>query len=283
MKKYLVIALALVMMLALAAPALAADGFTLVRQAKGNLYDLYLNGELLEAGVIGQNNMPGNGKQFTVTYNGVELAFISGNSVSSTTFASYCATIGHDYYWMSSPATCTEPETHWLICKRDCGFDAGYVNTVGDALGHEFINDTGVVVKPRTCTEDGENEAACSRAGCDAIGSRILPALGHDYYWINDIPAATCTESSTHTLICTRDDCDFDAGYVNFFPALGHDYYWMSSPATCTEPETHWLICKRDCGFNAGYVNTVGAALGHAPSDGVCHKCGVNIPTENAQ
>jgi predicted amidohydrolase YtcJ len=46
------------------------------------------------------------------------------------------------------------------------------------ACEHEFINDTGTG-HPRTCTEDGYNDAACSRLGCDEIGKRILPALGH--------------------------------------------------------------------------------------------------------
>ena len=108
--------------------------------------------------------------------------------------------------------------------------------------GHEFINDTGVIIQERTCTRDGINEAACSVKGCNAIGTRVLPALGHDYYWIYEEP--TCEEEGKHILTCTRDGCDFDAGYYNpGEPALGHD----PSDTLCDGEYTWGFDCQR-CG-----------------------------------
>jgi len=78
----------------------------------------------------------------------------------------------YDYF----EPTC-EDSGYWLGICECCGSE--WLMPEYNALGHEFINDTGVVIKAATCEQDGILEAACSR--CGKIGERVIPALGHNF------------------------------------------------------------------------------------------------------
>ena len=124
-----------------------------------------------------------------------------------------------------------------------------------DVCDHEFINDTGVVLIPRTCTEDGLNEAACSRAGCDAIGSRFLPALGHNFepgQWKKaTIQERTCIVEGIYEWPCDNVGCtevykEIIPGY-HFMDDHGNDWscwVWVDEAATCEEDGFSGWRCK---------------------------------------
>ena len=216
MKKVLFLALVLAMIFVLALSVSAAGVFTLERQKTGNLYDLYLDGVKVADGVIGQNNMPGNNKPFTVVYNGAVLNFVNGKDLTSST--TKCEALGCEYERQEKLPACTEDGYSINVCKVCKDVQEGSWTYLGAAACDWTLIE---YILP-TCTNDGVKNYKCTVCESTAYSHKEGDALGHAYYWMHDIPAATCTQESNHWLICTREGCDFDAGYVNFFPALGH-------------------------------------------------------------
>lgn len=137
-------------------------------------------------------------------------------------------------------ATCTNPKT-CSVCNM----------AEGEAKGHVWSNATCIL--PKTCTNcsttEGEalghswNDATCTEAKtCGNCNATEDEALGHD------AAGLTCTNDAT----CSR--CN------TTITAPGHTL----SDATCIEPAK----CST-CG------ETVGDALGHTVTSGVCDRCGL--------
>ena len=154
-------------------------------------------------------------------------------------------------------ATCTEggSEEYWSCSV--CGSNYANADGTGElgenlstsALGHSF-GEWEVTIEP-TCTEAGEETRTCSR--CDAIETRPVDALGHDYSAVN---SATCTEAGVNTYTCSR--CNDT--YTEDAPALGHDYTTVVTEPTCTEQGYTTHTCSR-CGES--YIDVYTDALDH--------------------
>ena len=172
MKKFVALSIVVIMLIALAVPALAQGNLF----SKGNEWFYTAN----EAGTV---TVRDNKRDFTyeVQVGNNFLGRQSGytGQLRFVSFVSYCVSLGHEFIndTGKSFADC-ENTFNEAVCSR-LGCNVVGKRWVGPGLGHEFINDTGRVIIQRTCTEDGLLEAACSRLGCDEIGTRFLPALGH--------------------------------------------------------------------------------------------------------
>ncbi|MBR4626506.1 MAG: hypothetical protein IKO47_02155 [Ruminococcus sp.] len=166
-------------------------------------------------------------------------------------------------------ADCTTPKT----CV-DCG------ETEGEPLGHKWTDAT--CDKPKTCSvcdaTEGEpnghtwTEATCDKPKtCKDCGATEGKAKGHT--WVE----ATCDKAKTCSVcgktdgqpqghkydkskICTEDAVCERCGKT--IKAAGHKW----KDATCTAPKTCTV-----CGA------TEGGALGHAPENGYCKRCGEKI------
>ena len=168
------------------------------------------------------------------------------------------ATGNHTIEWKDAvPATCTEAGTdeYWecTFCHQKFSDADGKnpINAPGStpALVHSF-GEWEVTTEP-TCTEDGEETRTCSR--CDAIETRPVDALGHDYSAVN---SATCTEAGVKTSTCSR--CNDT--YTEDAPALGHDYTTVVTEPTCTEQGYTTHTCSR---CENSYADTYTDTLDH--------------------
>ncbi len=111
-------------------------------------------------------------------------------------------------------ATCTEDGVKTFTCV--CGDT--YTETI-KATGHKntiFITE----LKP-TCTKPGAEDEYCLDCS-DLVGTREIPALGHDDSgeWIVE-KAATCTENGSKALYCKRCTEKIDTVSIT---ALGHNF-----------------------------------------------------------
>lgn len=74
-------------------------------------------------------------------------------------------------------ATCTTKETVVSVCdfcKQDL---PGTIKSIGNALGHEYLDENRKQTKEATCTEDGKIECKCTR--CDSVEITPITATGH--------------------------------------------------------------------------------------------------------
>jgi len=93
-------------------------------------------------------------------------------------------------------------------------------------------------------------EAVCSRLGCDAVGTRYLPA--HNSWDAGVVTEPTCTEEGFTTYTCRF---IWDCGLTktdNFVPALGHNFNQWDKKAiqerTCTvEGIYEWPCTNNGC------------------------------------
>ena len=147
------------------------------------------------------------------------------------------ASAGNDVWKLVShtDADCTQP-----AIDEYRGMLTGTTDSIerSPALGHDFS----VLLEdhPATCTETGYQIYKCSR--CEAVESRPVDALGHDY-----VPAVTepsCTEGGFTTYTCSR--CG-DSYEDDFTEALGHDFgeWSVSEEPSCTEAGEEVRICAR--------------------------------------
>ena len=152
-------------------------------------------------------------------------------------------------------ADCTQPEI-----DEYRGLLTGTTDSIerSPALGHDFS----VLLEdhPATCTETGYQIYKCSR--CEAVESRPVDALGHDY--AAAVTEPSCTEGGFTTYTCSR--CG-DSYEDDFTEALGHDFgeWTVTAEPSCTEAGEEVRICAR-CGETE--TQTLDA-LGHQPGEPV--------------
>ena len=143
--------------------------------------------------------------------------------------------------WQEKPgevATETEPGIEIRYCEYD---HSHYQERVKAATGHS--HDWQITVHDPTCTEQGYTEYHCTKDSSHDYNDNYVPALGHDYTYV-DTPA-TCTEDGVRTYTCSR--CDDT--YTVTLPALGHDWgKWVPNPDGKTETRT--------CGRNQQHTET---------------------------
>ena len=136
----------------------------------------------------------------------------------------------------------------------DCGSTK---TTAIPALGHDLGSST--VTDAATCTEDGAQQAACTRSGCGHTETKRIPALGHDF------ADGTCTRCGETQTEATEDV---------------HEHIWdegtVTGEPTCTEAGEQTYACT-DCGETRTEEIT---RTGHRFEDGVCTNCGETEPTQ---
>ncbi len=184
-------------------------------------------------------------------------------------------------------ADCTQPESDVYR-----GLLTGAEDSIerSPALGHDFS----VLLEdhPATCTETGYQIYKCSR--CEAVESRPVDSLGHDY--AAAVTEPSCTEGGFTTYTCSR--CG-DSYEDDFTEALGHDFgeWSVSEEPSCTEGGEEIAICARcgetetrpvdALGHNPGepvvenYVEPTGSAEGGYDTVVYCQRCSEELSREH--
>lgn len=90
------------------------------------------------------------------------------------------------------------------------------------ALGHNFQKKTPLIKEP-TCTEVGEAEYECDRAGCGETKREIVKANGHTWSVPGEVlEEPTCVKKGKIKYTCTVDGCDGEK--TEPIDALGHTW-----------------------------------------------------------
>ena len=155
------------------------------------------------------------------------------------------AALGHDTgeWHVTLAATCLETGTKELRCTRDQF--VLQANVTVDALGHDFSG-AWTQKTPPTCTVAEVEETTCTRAGCVEKSTRTgADALGHDFGEWHVTFNATCEETGTRELRCTRDNAVLDTETIN---AIGHDWNEWGTPIPATETVDGFRtrVCKHN-------------------------------------
>lgn len=236
-------------------------------------------------------------------------ALDSGNKCSatfSTGFASrkYDLKVNksHIYVEVTSPATCTEAGSSYLVCI-DCG-EKQNSKTI-PAIGHNEVKDA--AVSP-TCVGSGLTEGShCSRCGKVMTAQTVIPSTGEHGHTIVKGYDATCSKdgltdkdycegcglvhqeatvikSTGHKMkeytvleaTCTsggivQEKCETCGEYGDFktVKAVGHSYTKTVTAPTCTGFGYTTYSCN-NCGHE--YVSSYTAPLGHS-FDGEAASC----------
>ncbi len=144
----------------------------------------------------------------------------------------YVNPTGHDYQKTVTAPTCTDYGYTTYTCA--CG--SSYVSDYVAALGHSFGE--WEVVKPGTCTENGQEKRTCSV--CGETETRDIIGGGHSYQKTVTDPTCTDYGYTTYTCACGH-------SYVSdYVAAKGHSYgaWTVTTPATCTEKGTETRTCS---------------------------------------
>ncbi len=116
------------------------------------------------------------------------------------------------------------------------------------APGHNFQKKTPLIKEP-TCTEVGEAEYECDRAGCGETKREIVKANGHTWSVPGEVlEESTCTKKGKVKYTCTVEGCDGEK--TESLDALGHtwDEGEITKSPTCVATgirEYHCII--EDC------------------------------------
>ena len=114
-------------------------------------------------------------------------------------------------------ATCTEAgytKTVCTVCKEVLS------ETVIEAPGHLYLQQSNTVITPPTCTEDGYTTRYCDVCGDPKVGD-VVTAWGHDEEGEVVIVESTCTVAGTKTIHC--DFCG-EVSKVEELPLGDHTY-----------------------------------------------------------
>ncbi len=155
---------------------------------------------------------------------------------------------------------CTNAGVRTFTCSA-----CGKTKTAEEAaLGHLWADHT-EVVKPATCTQEGQLAGAhCDRCGYNTELESI-PALGHLYDEGTVTTDPTCTEAGVRTFTCTREDCDDLESSVKTESIAVLDHTEEEIPAvaaTCTTPGATAGVKCSVCGEILEAPETINA-LGH--------------------
>lgn len=114
-----------------------------------------------------------------------------------------------------------------------------------------------------TCTDQGSAFVICDACG-DVVGTKIIPAKGHNFTGEHSEIAATCTTPGSVTTKCANVGCTAEDTKV--VPALGHDWNFVRQVVepTCTVNGYSLRKCMR-CDIEETYVrDPEDIAKGHA-------------------
>ncbi|MBO4418749.1 MAG: hypothetical protein J5789_02865, partial [Oscillospiraceae bacterium] len=166
-------------------------------------------------------------------------------------------------------ATCTEDGAEAFVGLRT-GAESEVVAI--PALGHDWGEWT-QTAEP-TCTEAGEETRICAR--CDAVETRDVDPLGHDYQDVVTDP--TCTEAGYTTHTCSISGDSYPETPVT---ALGHDWgEWTQTAApTCTEAGEETRSCSRCDATETRPVEAQGHDYQDVVTDPTCTEAGYTTHT----
>lgn len=148
---------------------------------------------------------------------------------------------GHSNKIVTQEASCFEPSVTYTYCTK-CNTIDGEV-TVGNALGHNFVEDVDQYVAP-TNSKNGKKVLKCSR--CDATITVTIPAQGHKFELVSKVDA-TCEKTGLETYKCTTHTGDNDCGlsYTNVIPMKAHTYETrVKTKPTCTTDGVGEYYCS---------------------------------------
>ncbi len=114
------------------------------------------------------------------------------------------------------------------------------------ALGHNYQKKTPAVKEP-TCTEVGEVDYECDRAGCGATKREIVKANGHTWSVLGEVvEEPTCARKGKMKYTCTVEGCDGEK--TEPIDALGHtwDEGEITKSPTCVSTGVKLYHCTVD-------------------------------------
>ena len=154
-------------------------------------------------------------------------------------------------------ATCTEPGTMLMHCKRDASHTMTY-----DYGGTGHIWDEGVITTPPTYEEYGEKTLHCKN--CDATKTeKVLPTK---YTFTVTVVPPTCTEDGYTMHKCNEDD---SFSYKdNIVHSTGHHAEMRVIEPTCKEEGRTEIYCPV-CGYVSSIINTTPKTNNHTWDNGV--------------
>ncbi len=180
-----------------------------------------------------------------------EFDFFQGSGWMFSVGGELYAGKGLSEYYLS------DGDTLYLRFTLSYGKDIGGYSSTGGQYGSleeycgKWINGQDIVehqwnqmqiTKEASCTEEGEESAACKICG-EMTDNQIIPALGHDYQIVSETDA-DCTQGGSVTYQCSR--CG--DSYEETTEALDHDYQAVEN-VDATETEDGYILyrCSR-CG-----------------------------------
>ena len=151
-------------------------------------------------------------------------------------------------------ATCTtEGSYDSVVYCSGCKAELSRETVKVAALDHSW--DEGKVTQQATCTEEGTMTYSCTRQGCDATKTESIPALGHDYQYVDN------KDGKTHTGTCTRDGVSITEPHTYVDSVCSEcgavdqstcEHVWnegtIEKAATCTEDGSVIYTCTK-CGL----------------------------------
>ena len=169
--------------------------------------------------IAGYSNSPGNGHTYGISDDGqYEICTVCGKVLGPTNIGhggvTEEAAHTHSYDTAVTDANCTTGGHTTYTCA--CGHN--YEDNPTDALGHDWIL---AVPNEPSCGIDGSNYYHCTRAGCDADYTEVLPKTGHN--WSNwKVTSEPTTEYAGEEMReCLNKQCD--AIQTRTIPKLSSD------------------------------------------------------------
>ncbi len=225
--------------------------------------------------------------------------------------------LGHNFgeyespQFVATPRDCVTAATYYFSCEhcglRDLTRTFVATKSAGLPLGHkEGRNESPeFFVGTYTCGDIPEYYIVCTREGC---GVHIKDnetgedktfegaALEHKLTTVNKVDATETSHGAEEHQVCSVCEAMFDMeNNAIEAPATIHNYkwyhtedgthYWTCSVEGCTEPHNdegaHTFDetgCDTTCNGGCGYERESQHVDQH--NDGICDKCGVNLPSE---
>lgn len=175
--------------------------------------------------------------------------------------ASGGSALGHNPAWYTTKgSTCTETGTRVYKCTR-CGYISKTESVA--AKGHDWSS--WKTTTTPTCYSAGKQERKCSR--CSKTETQTLAAKPHTFKWVTT-RNATCTQLGEKLYICTV--CEYINGARETIPVLSHTFgsWFISKDPTCTKPGEK----KRTCSQCKTSETRETPALGHDWAYTACNK-----------